>query len=440
MLQPRLVSDPNRNQTEVAFDMLGMVVGTAVMGKPLPAPRGRRLADRLRGRLTQAADRRLLSTPPIRTPARQACSRMRRPASSTISTASGARGRPTRSDPTRWQPACAATLARETHASDPVPAQGRKIQLSFSYSDGFGREIQKKIQAEPGPLVDGGTVINPRWVGSGWTIFNNKGKPVRQYEPFFSATHRFEFGVQRRRQPGPVLRPGRACRRHAAPEPHLREGRVRPVAADHLRRQRHRARSSERSDRRPAHRPRHRGATSRPYFDLARRPASPWETGRATHGGALGPHEQAAAAKAAAHADTPTTVHLDALGRPFLTVARNRVVCAGHPLDGTEESSPPASSSTSKAISGRCATRVDAGRRPARRRIVMRYAYDMLGNRLHQLSMEAGARWMLNDVAGKTIRAWDSRGHNFTTRLRRAAPAGEQIAFAARPPTPIRAR
>ena len=48
-------------------------------------------------------------------------------------------------------------------------------------------------------------------------------------------------------------------------------------------------------------------------------------------------------------------------------------------------------------------------------RIVMRYDYDMLGNRIHQLSMEAGARWMLNDVVGKPIRAWDSRGHNFTT-------------------------
>src|SRR6185312_13938842 len=48
--------------------------------------------------------------------------------------------------------------------------------------------------------------------------------------------------------------------------------------------------------------------------------------------------------------------------------------------------------------------------------IIMRYAYDMLGNRIYQLSMEAGARWMLNDVAGKPIRAWDSRGHNFTTK------------------------
>jgi RHS repeat-associated protein len=48
-------------------------------------------------------------------------------------------------------------------------------------------------------------------------------------------------------------------------------------------------------------------------------------------------------------------------------------------------------------------------------RIVMLYAYDMLGNRIHQLSMEAGARWMLNDVAAKPVRAWDSRGHNFAT-------------------------
>ena len=48
-------------------------------------------------------------------------------------------------------------------------------------------------------------------------------------------------------------------------------------------------------------------------------------------------------------------------------------------------------------------------------RVVMRYDYDMLGNRIHQASMEAGERWMLNDVAGKPIRAWDSRGHAFRT-------------------------
>src|SRR5262249_53852600 len=54
-------------------------------------------------------------------------------------------------------------------------------------------------QAEPGPVVDQGSIVDPRWAGSGWTIFNNKGKPVRQYEPFFSQLpkgHQFEFGVK----------------------------------------------------------------------------------------------------------------------------------------------------------------------------------------------------------------------------------------------------
>ena len=94
---------------------------------------------------------------------------------------------------------------RETHISDLGQGAQTKMQLSFSYSDGFGREIQKKIQAEPGPVpqrdANGKIIVgadgqpqmtandaSPRWVGSGWTIFNNKGKPVRQYEPFFSAT------------------------------------------------------------------------------------------------------------------------------------------------------------------------------------------------------------------------------------------------------------
>lgn len=40
----------------------------------------------------------------------------------------------------------------------------------------------------------------------------------------------------------------------------------------------------------------------------------------------------------------------------------------------------------------------------------------MLGNCIYQFSMEAGARWTLNDVTGKPIRAWDSRGHDFVTR------------------------
>jgi RHS repeat-associated protein len=45
----------------------------------------------------------------------------------------------------------------------------------------------------------------------------------------------------------------------------------------------------------------------------------------------------------------------------------------------------------------------------------MRYDYDLLGNRIHQSSMESGRRWTLNDVTGKPIRRWNSRGYDVRT-------------------------
>ena len=96
VLQPRLVSDPNRNQTEVAFDTLGMVVGTAVMGKPLPAAvEGDSLAGFVADLDASAARRLLRRGRPARACARRCCKTPPR-ASSTTSTASAARGRPTR--------------------------------------------------------------------------------------------------------------------------------------------------------------------------------------------------------------------------------------------------------------------------------------------------------------------------------------------------------
>ena len=51
----------------------------------------------------------------------------------------------------RSRPSSPRWPARPTPATRARPADC-KIQHSFSYSDGFGREIQKKIQAEPGPV------------------------------------------------------------------------------------------------------------------------------------------------------------------------------------------------------------------------------------------------------------------------------------------------
>ena len=48
------------------------------------------------------------------------------------------------------QPSLVYTLARETHVADLPPSAQSGIQNSFSYSDGFSREIQKKTRRSNG--------------------------------------------------------------------------------------------------------------------------------------------------------------------------------------------------------------------------------------------------------------------------------------------------
>ena len=161
-----------------------MVAGTAVMGKTTE-----NLGDSFAGFSRRSYPRRrstLSTMRTIRTRWPVLCWATPRHASSTMCQRFCNSRTASPNDPSQWQPVFAATLARETHVSDLTGGQSTKIQISSSIPTDSGREIQKKIQAEPGPVVDQGPVVDPRWVASGWTIFNNKGKPVRQYEPFFS--------------------------------------------------------------------------------------------------------------------------------------------------------------------------------------------------------------------------------------------------------------
>ncbi|MCB0039619.1 MAG: VCBS repeat-containing protein, partial [Caldilinea sp.] len=428
VLQPRLVSDPNRNRSEVAFDALGMVVGTAVMGKPTPAPVE---GDKLTGFVADLAQTDLDAFFDAADPHAAAPGLLRDATTRIVYDLD--RFRRTQQahpeDSTRWQAACAATLARETHVSAPLPPPGLKIQLSFSYSDGFGREIQKKIQAEGGKVpqsdAEGKIIVgpdnqpvmtpndvSPRWVGSGWTVFNNKGKPVRQYEPFFTDTHRFEFDVKIGVSPVLFYDPAERVVVTLHPN-HTYE----KVVFDPWQQTTHDVndtcapRNQETGD--PRTDPDIWGYVAE-YFKT--QPAI-WQTWHAQRiGGALGPHEQAAATRAADHADTPIVVHFDALSRPFLTIAHNRFL-RETPAGAIQTIEEKYATRVELDIEGnQCAVRdADQQHGDPLGRIVMRYDYDMLGNRIHQLSMEAGARWMLNDVVGKPIRAWDSRGHNFTT-------------------------
>ena len=402
ILQPYWMTDPNRNRAAVAFDALGMVVGTAVMGKAPPAPAEGDSLQGFEADLTEAVVLDHLADP-LADP--QAI--LGRAATRLVYDLFAYQRTKDQPHP---QPAAVYTLARETHDSDPVPAGGLKIQHSFSYSDGFGREIQKKIRAERGPVpkrdANGKIIVgpdgqpemtpndfNPRWVGSGWTVFNNKGKPVRQYEPFFTDTHRFEFDV--RIGVSPVLFYDPVERVVAMLRPnHTWE----KVVFDPWRQE-----SWDVNDTALVADPKADPDVDDFFRRLAEAEYLPtWHAQR--QAGALGAQEQDAAAKTAIHAATPSVAHADSLGRTFLAVAHNKFLRNGAMLD--------------EKYAIRVELDIEGNQREvidANDCVVMRYDYDMLGTRIHQSSMEAGERWMLNDVAGQPIRAWDSRGHEFRT-------------------------
>lgn len=428
VLQPREVTDPNRNRSASAFDALAMVVATAVMGKP-GQPAGD-LLERFVADPTLAKVQAFIADPQS-----EAASLLGKATTRIVY------------DLDRYkrtgQPPFAATLARETHF-EPARDGQTKIQISFSFSDGFGREIQKKIQAEPGKarkrqnpmalpsgdiepgkLEPGDVDVPRRWVGSGRTVFNNKGKPVKQYEPFFSATHLYESepdvtdtGVSAVLFYDPVervvatLHPNHTYEKVVFDPWQQTTFDVNDTVVGALGQQQFATRDQTGD---PRTDPEIKGYV-RQYFKTQPDWAT-WHAQRISN--AMGAAERDAARKAEAHANTPTTAHLDVLGRVFITLAHNKVVCPGHALDGSVD---------------RFATRVDLDIEDNQRavrdavnkrvdpqgnaivdelgRVVMRYDYDLLGNRIHQASMEAGVRWMLNDAAGKPIRAWNDRRYD----------------------------
>ncbi len=211
------------------------------------------------------------------------------------------------------------------------------------------------------PLAD------PRWVGTGRTVVDNKGNPVKQYEPFFSTTHEYEdddelrlWGVT------PLL--------HYDPLGRL----IRTVFPD--------------------------GSCARAEF-------TPWEqvsydqndnileTGNLWYQAHTGSPE---AAKTAAHADTPTRTYFDSLGRAFLVRQHNRV------------GEPPVDvyyyDKTVLDIQGNALGLIDAKGREC-----MSYTYGVLGQGLVQESIDAGSRWLFSTAGGEPVRAWGQRGFTHRT-------------------------
>jgi RHS repeat-associated protein len=337
VLQAALTTDPNSNRSAVAFDELGLVLAAAVMGK------------------NKAGEGDTLDDP-----------------TTTLEY-----------DLFNWinngRPNFVRTRAREQHG----PANLR-WQESYSYSDGSGREVLKKVQAEPGlaPQRDSSgalvrdqsnhiiwtdTTPNVRWVGTGRTVLDNKGNPVKKYEPFFDSSPAFndeqelvEWGVT------PILRYDPLGRLIRTDNPN--------------------------------------GTFSKVEFDPWQQIifdendtvlASQWYADRQLL--PVNDPERKAAAAAALHANTPSVVHLDTLGRTFLTIADN---------GGAQK------------YETRLQLDIEGNQRSvtdARQRQVLSQDFDMLGTVIHSASVDAGERWMLNNAAGHPIRRWDSRAHTIRT-------------------------
>jgi RHS repeat-associated protein len=396
VLAPGEMRDINDNVSEVFFDVLGLPTAMAIKGKGNEGDNLAGFDDTLANpelaELTPFFDVPDLDVAQARTWLGNATSRHVyyfgeiRKADGTITWGS--------------HPSCACGILREKHMSELAPGEESALQTGFEYSDGMGSVIVTKAQAEPEAP---GQAL--RWVASGKTILNNKGKPVKQYEPYFSLSgHRFEepieVGVT------PVIyydAVGRTVRTE------LPDG------------------SFSRIEFSPWH------VTSYDPNDTAFDPdpatRSDWYRRRTdpTHPQFAefnGAENVRAAELVKIHAGTPALTMLDSLGREVISVAHNRV----KPATGgvTDE----------KYLTF---TRLDAEGKPlwirdARQNLVMQYitppvpdnqanepiagfmpCYDIAGNLLFQHSMDAGDRWILNDAADKPLFGWNSRGYAFRT-------------------------
>lgn len=264
-------------------------------------------------------------------------------------------------------------------------------QTQYAYSDGSGHEVLKKIQAAPGlapsrdaqgrlvldasgNVVQADTGTNLRWIGNGRTIFNNKGNPVKQYEPFYDSVPEYNT------------------------EAELVEIGFTPILYyDALGRLIH----TDFPD----------GTLSRVVFDNWMQQnwdqndtvlESTWYQQRIN--GALGEAQQEAATKAAVHASTPAVAYLDSLGRVFLAVTDNKTQRSGETV--LEEFYYTRNDLD---ILGHTTAVIDA-----RGNEVMTWAFNILGKACYQDSMDAGERWLLADTMGRSLRLWDSRQQVFS--------------------------
>jgi RHS repeat-associated protein len=369
ILAPQMAQDLNNNITEWSYDILGLVAGTALEGKN-DGTEGDDLAGFVAD-LTATAISDFFQDPVTFGPAllQHATSRFVYDFSSL--------------------PVRTGNIARENHLHQPEdrrinPAPGA-MQYSFEFTDGFGQVIMKKEQAEPGlanhfesdnSVIQVDTSPNLRWIGNGRTIFNNKGNPVKQYEPYFSDNPGFEdepalveHGVSPLLYYDPL---GRLI------QTDFPNGTLFKTSFDAW------------------------SQASYDQNDLVLDPACQWYLERTGTGTLAGEKWEAdAASKAALHSNTPSVSYLDSLGRTFYSVADNKYKDR---ISGLVTEAFYATITTLD-IEGNVLEVMDA-----MGNTVIQSKYNLMGQSLFQNGMDTGERWLLNDCMGKVLYAWTTNG------------------------------
>jgi len=368
VVAPFLITDPNDNVSEVLYDPLGAVMVSTFQGSilgPLDSPEiygNDRLAAYALQPDTDFSS--ILADP----------SRFLQNAGQFVyyeltPLAESEPGQPLRS----------ISLVREENVYEGAGggAPDSRIQIIVSYADGFGRALQGKRKVEPGLVIrrdDSGAVAlnsdgrpeeehsDERWLVSGHTVYNNKQQPVRQYEPFFSSTPLFE--------PDAELR-------HYGVSSHSHYDSIGRMIRQDL-----------------------------PNGTFSRVETTPWEIRTYDPNDTVDDSEyrrlreslpdedqkKNALLKTLVHADTPSIVRLDPLGREIIQIETGR--------DG-----PSRITESMLDIQGNVRSVTDP-----RDLAAFTYCYDMQGRLFFEHSIDAGDKWIFTDALDRPVHQWDGRG------------------------------
>lgn len=79
----------------------------------------------------------------------------------------------------------------------PAKDKESNIQIGIVYSDGFSRTIENKAKVE--------NDNDHKWLTSGVTIYDNKGNPIKQYEPYYSDSYKYDNDLEAKKHGNPTI-------------------------------------------------------------------------------------------------------------------------------------------------------------------------------------------------------------------------------------------